>query len=609
MCGIGGIILRDGSEVARDDLFRMIDAVSHRGPDGGGSYVAPGLGLVHRRLSILDLTPAGAQPFKSADGQQVLVYNGEIYNYLEIREELKGFGWAFESRCDTEVLMKAYLQWGEDCVQRFNGMWAFALYDAAKGKLFCSRDRFGIKPFYYIDNGGIFAFGSEIRQLLELVSRPRARREAVVGFILTQIADDSEATFFEDVVRLPPGHNLSYFLDSHQFVIRAYYKVGAVPTEGLTDVVEAAESYRNLLGDSVALRLRSDVRVGTCLSGGLDSSSVAWIAAGLHRRASDEPFVAITAVSTQEQNDESGFASLVAESRGMRWVTVRPTYEEFVGAIEDVIRAQEEPFGGPSIFMQYFVMQAARECGVKVLLDGQGGDETLLGYEKYYTAYLVGLLHSNGARHALAAVRNILKNNANMSPRRLAMFLVAGLSSGARYSYYRKRHGYLREIPDKPEHLERYSKACWDVRALQNLENTSTNLPVLLRYEDKNSMAHSVEARLPFLDYLLVELAMNLPLEVKIRNGWTKWALRKGMEHALPDEIVWRRDKKGFEAPEKQWLTRHYDVMLRTVLGSEVLRALADSRKLGRYFPRLDARSRWRLYSIALWEQTFGVSL
>lgn len=607
MCGIAGIINKQPIKVTASLIQGITDLIEHRGPDGNGYYYYENIAFGHRRLAILDLTDDGFQPMHYDSEQYTITYNGEIYNYLELRAELKAIGHKFKSRCDTEVILAAYKEWGEKCVKRFNGMWSFSIHDKKQKVLFCSRDRFGVKPFYYINNNDFFAFGSEIKQLLHLLPEAKANDNMILDFLVTSITDHTNETFFKNVYKLPASHNLIYDLALNNFTIKSYYSIKKDHRLESYTQNEAEESYYSAFSDGIALRLRSDVKVGTCLSGGLDSSSVATIAAMLHRDKSKDPFCAITAVSTQANNDESNFAKIVAEYNNLKWLTTQPSYNDFVKTLEDVVYTQEEPFGSPSITMQYFVFKTARENGVTVLLDGQGGDETLLGYEKYYAAHFATHYREKGLFPTLRAIRDAGKNNTKMGLKNVLMYLVGGLSYRARYKFYSWRHRYLKELPRMPQHLLDFSCACMDEFELQVLENTRTNLPVLLRYEDKNSMAHSVETRLPFLDYNTLETALSLPGKYKIHEGWTKWVLRKIMSERMPDSIVWRKNKFGFEAPEQQWLRQHRSVMKSTVIASPILRRLCNMSKLQDMYFTMDMRSQWRLYSVAMWEKVYGV--
>lgn len=609
MCGIAGIVKKSGQAVGKAEIASITGYVRHRGPDDEGLFFGPGFAFGHRRLIIQDLSSAGHQPMVSRDGRYVLIYNGEVYNFLELRKELQSLGRIFTSSCDTEVVLQAYQEWGRACVERFNGMWAFAIFDARRNIIFCSRDRFGIKPFYYVNSSTKFVFGSELKQVLDCLSKKSANFDILQNFILTAITDHNEQTFFDGVLKLPAGHNLIYDLEKNTLQQACYYTISR--NEKLLEITpeEAVLQYRERFEKSISLRLRSDVRVGTCLSGGLDSSSIATLAALQYSVEGNVPFAAITAVSTQASNDESSYARQVVNHSGIEWFPVKPSYEDFQGVVNEVARVQEEPFCGPSLVMQYFVMREAREKGITVLLDGQGGDETLLGYPKYYAAHLVNIYKVAGLWRAARAVKDILHADSNMSVGRIMMYLGGGLSASARYRFYCWKHRYLRCLPSIPKHIKNFSSACNDIFALQELENFSTNLPVLLRYEDRNSMAHSIETRLPFLDYKLLEFSLSLPGEMKINRGWSKWVLREAMKDEMLHNIVWRRDKRGFEAPEQQWLPQHFECMKKAVYNSPILGHLCNMNSLRSLFPRLDNRSRWRLYSVALWEQAYSVDI
>lgn len=607
MCGIAGLVQRKGKPADSETIIRMTESVAHRGPDSGDYMREGAVALGHRRLSILDLSDLGRQPMSDHSGRFTVTYNGEIYNYLELRTELRALGHIFSNNTDTEVLLAAYSQWGSQCVTRFNGMWSFALFDRVRNVLFCSRDRFGVKPFYYIDRPDIFAFGSEIRQLLPFLGKIRADRGVLQTYLVTDAAELSAETFFQDVRKLLGGHNLIYDLSNDRITIERFYVIEKHSDVSNLPEGEAIEAFSALLFDSIRLRMRSDVKVGTCLSGGLDSSSVATIASELYRAKSSNKFSAITAVSEQASNNEADYAKQVVDACDLDWHQTRPIYRDFVDSLPQIVRTQEEPFGGPSITMQHFVMKAARANGIIVLLDGQGGDETLLGYEKYYAAYILATFRQEGPLAAIGAMRAVSANNSKMGPVNIAKYLIGGLVAPARYLFYRRRHSYIRHHGQTPLHIKAFAHASADDFALQELEIRSTNLPVLLRYEDKNSMAHGVETRLPFLDYRLLEMSLSLPGFVKIREGWTKWILRKTMNKRMPDAIVWRKNKFGFEAPEDLWLKAHADEMKSSILKSGLLAELADMKKLADAYDGLDKRSRWRLYSTALWENAFSV--
>lgn len=602
MCGIFGLVTKTGP-VDADQLGRLTDLVAHRGPDGRGVRVSGNVGFGHRRLAIIDLTEDGAQPMRDARHPIWITYNGEIYNYLELRAELEALGFAFHTASDTEVLLAAYVCWGEKCLGRLNGMWSFAIHDERDNTLFCARDRFGVKPFYYVNTASEFAFGSEIRQLLPLIGRRVADDDLVNDFLVCGLTDHTSRTFFRGVEKLPPGHSLRVDASTGQIKIERYYSLAPRPTNN-DDDDEVPGLVRDLIDDATRLRLRSDVRVGTCLSGGLDSSTVATLAARRHAMNSSEAFFAITAISQQASNNEEEYAEQVARASQLNWLCTEPTYEGFASTAETLVDVQEEPFAGPSIMMQYEVMRTARSSGVIVLLDGQGGDETLLGYHRYYAAWLLDHLRRGGVSGFVSAFRAAVR--AGIPPRRLMMYLVGASSAGARGAFYRWRYDFLKK-PDLPESLRRFARKTRDAEAMQVLEITETNLPMLLRFEDKNSMRFGIETRLPFLDYRFVELALGLATRIKLNHGWTKWPLRVAMQNVLPSIICWRKDKIGFAAPDQLWLNRHSPVMYQKVIDSTLLARYVEMDVLKRRFHRLDLLMRWRLYCVALWGERFRI--
>ncbi|MFM9890540.1 MAG: asparagine synthase (glutamine-hydrolyzing) [Rickettsiales bacterium] len=605
MCGIAGIINKNGAEVSASRIQAMLDAVAHRGPNAEGTTMLGTVALGHRRLAILDLSPAGAQPMQDAARGLSIIHNGEIYNYCELRTELAKRGYQFHSNTDTEVILAAYDAWGADCVHHFNGMWAFAIHDAKRNQIFCARDRFGIKPLYYYEDGEHFVFGSEIRQLLPFQTSIRANRDVVKTFLFSGTCELGTTTFFEGIHRLASGHTLTYDLATHQHHIARYYSIAYRPDIAAMDRTSAVAQLYETLNDAVKLHLVSDVKVGTCLSGGLDSSAIATLAA---RHSSGGPFAAITAVSEQASNNEEQFAQQVALHSKLDWYRVQPSYEDFANAMPDVVRVQEEPFAGPSIVMQYFVMQAARDHGITVMLDGQGADESLLGYERYGVTRLLMLVGQGKILEALREYRLLCQHNARLSIGSLAKYVIGVTSAKARYNFYRHQQRHLFGTLPCPTFITDMARASRSDWAIQSLDVTETSVPVLLRYEDKNAMAFGIETRLPFMDYRLVETAMSLPMEYKIHQGWTKWALRSAMEPHLPEAITWRKNKFGFEAPEEIWLPRHNAIMREAVLACPLLQSFAASPALAAHFDALGGREKFRLYSVALWAQCFAVS-
>jgi asparagine synthase (glutamine-hydrolysing) len=606
MCGIAGFVNKKGKLADRSVLAAMTHVVRHRGPDGDGHYICDNIALGHRRLAIIDLSEAANQPMHSTNGRLTIVFNGEIYNYIEIRQELQQLGHQFRTQSDTEVILEAYAEWGSDCVQHFNGMWAFALYDQPRKLLFCSRDRFGVKPFYYVNNGDVFAFGSEIKQLLDFLPRREANREVLETFLLTGLFEYSEESFFTGVKKLQPSHNLFMNAMTGLISIERYYEPALLELEG-TGEEELERRLLDILTSSVELRLRSDVPVGTCLSGGLDSSSIATLAASRYNARTGNKFFGITAVSSEAATDESGFARQIVNQNGMNWLTIRPTQKDFADALASMAYHQDEPIPTLSPMMQYFVMRKARENEIPVLLDGQGADEILLGYIMYFGMYLRSTLRERGVTAAARELQQGLLHNQSMSLGAAIKYMVGVGTPRMRYFRSRCQSAWLKCASNTPQVLLDGAAARGDLRSFQLNEIGSATLPGLLHYEDRNSMAFSIETRLPFLDYRLVELCLSMPLRSKMRDGWTKWTLRRAMSGVLPESIAWRRDKIGFEAPETQWMHEHEEVIRQRILSSELVRFVTHERILKPALRWMSPHQLWRLFSVALWSGQFGV--
>jgi len=578
------------------------DLVAHRGPDGEGFFFGEQFALGHRRLAILDLSRAGHQPMEF-HGKYVLTFNGEIFNYVEIRKQLILDGYHFSSDTDTEVILCAYDKWGTACVERFNGMWAFCLYDREKGILFCSRDQFGIKPFYYSDTPQRFVFGSEIKQVLcGKGGSVVANMGAVRDFLIEGYSDHTCETFFDGVYALAAGHNLVYSLESHNAEEYRYYALEAQDDMQAMDEVAATGHFLTELKRSVTYRMRSDVKVGTCLSGGLDSSSIAALSSGVYHATSPTSFQAVHAKSDVDWQDESGFARELAGRCDIDLFIIEPSTGDFIKAIDEVVYYQEEPFAAPSVVMQYFVFQKAKQIGCKVMLDGQGGDEILLGYERYYSAYLRSLPWHVAVREIFSII-----NNSRLSPSEMLGHFLYFSISRIRISRLRRKFAYI-----KPEYLLQFpnigklNAGFRNLRDMQKMEIENFQLPHLLRYEDRNSMRHSIEARLPFLDHQLVEAAFGMDVRFKIKNGWTKHVLRVALAGLVPDNILWRKVKLGFESPDEAWLDAASLEMKSTINRSAIVNSMCKDKP---NFETIDRGTFWRLYSIAKWEEIYSVQL
>ncbi len=606
MCGIAGYVSDKRPSGLRSIIQTMTEAVSHRGPDGHGLYISGAVALGHRRLSIIDLSDLASQPMTDKASGCVIVFNGEIYNYVELRQQLSALGCKFVSKSDTEVILKAYGQWGEDCVRHFNGMWSFAIHDPRRNIIFCSRDRFGEKPFYYADLGHALAFGSEARQLLPLLPAISAHRETVLNFIHRRIAEPLEQSFYGGVRKLAAGHNLTIDIATRRIDIRRYYEMELDGDAAALGFDEALEQFLQLLTDSLRIRLRSDVRVGTCLSGGLDSSSIASLASPIYNAATGQKFSAITAISEDDATDESAFAKKVIDRSSLDWHTVRPTYEDFRMVLDQVVSAQEEPFSSASVVMQYMVMREARRLGIPVLLDGQGGDETLLGYHRYFATQLLQLLRQGRFGDGLQFARSVAANGGGGAIRQLFMDVAYFHLPGARQLALRRQSAMFEPGPKPVQADLGYRQSIFQ---LQKAEIEATNLPALLRHEDKNAMWHSVETRLPFLDHRLVQFAASVSTCHKLKDGWGKFLLRKAMDGKMSGDITWRKDKLGFEAPESKWMLQHQADVENAITQCPLVASLVrNSVPVAAMHDKVKPGLRWRLYSLALWAKSFGVT-
>lgn len=567
MCGIAGIVALDGFDPQK--LVSMTQMIAYRGPSGFGfaysrggcdrraeihhgdealpNVCRPQIGLGNRRLAILDLSDKGNQPMETQDGAYCITYNGEIYNYKEIRKDLEKIGFSFISATDTEVILRSYQAWGEQCLNRFNGMWSFALWDRGKQTLFCARDRFGVKPFYFAASGRTFYFASEIKQILLASGLKRvANPHSLANFLEWGLQDHLEETSFEGVFQLLGGHTLSLQLrEPLHHEIRRYWELDTSPSCALTPE-EATEEFRSQFSRAVSIRLRSDVPVGVSLSGGLDSSAVLCEARRLSPEARFESF---SSCFEDSRLDERRYMLAAASAANSPKHWTYPDAESFWKVAETIAYHQDEPIGGPSVFAQWSVMRSAQEHRVPVLLGGQGGDESLCGYRKYYFFYIW---------HLLRKLDPVFLREAPALAQTFAS-IQWSLGSIGRYlpSIARKRVSALGRLgmPSlRASRMGRMLGAGSDLAERQKTDILVSSLPKLLRHEDRNSMAHSIESRMPFLDYELVEFSVRCRPSLKLRNGWTKWILREALQGTLPEQIRLRKSKLGFDTPESNWL-------------------------------------------------------
>jgi asparagine synthase (glutamine-hydrolysing) len=623
MCGIAGLVRLDGGPIRglAVELARMNARQKHRGPDGEGVWTDPSdaAGLAHVRLAVVDTSAAAAQPMTRGGGN-VVTYGGEIYNHVELRRELGEAD--FKTRSDTEVLLAAYAKWGESCVEKLRGMFAFAIWDSRERKLFCARDRFGVKPFVYATTGGHFAFASEAKALLPFLPRVETDLEGLKDYLAFQFTMNDK-TLFAGVKQLEPAHVLT--VRDGRVTTRRYWEA-----RHDLDLASSPERFRDetrrRLAESVALHMRGDVPVGAYLSGGLDSSVVASLA---RLARPDEEFRAYVGRFVEPAGyDETPFARIAAEHARARLDVVDIGPDDFLRDIRGVIRHLDWPVAGPGSFPQFEVSRAAGR-DVKVLLGGQGGDEVFGGYVRYLVAYfeacIQGAIDGTADRgRFVVTYESIIPNLSALRGYEpmLAHFWKEGLFGPRDRRYFRlvNRAEGLRDVIDW-RLLEPYSayetfRATFDDVGAESYFDRMTRfdmktlLPALLHVEDRVSMAHGVESRVPLLDHELVEFVATAPAIVKFKDGRLKHLLREATDGVVPRAIVDRPDKMGFPVPLTQWARGPLREFVADTLGS----ARAQTRPYLRRGVDVDAliageaeygRNLWALLSLELWQQEF----
>ncbi|MCO6499344.1 MAG: asparagine synthase (glutamine-hydrolyzing) [Vicingus serpentipes] len=638
MCGIAGIISK--KQHAVEVLQDISKTLKHRGPDDEGYLLlqegnfcslkgddtiqdlpfqhikdAPSfsMGLVHRRLSIIDLNKEGHQPMLDVSENYAIVFNGEVYNYKELRKELEADGIIFKSDSDTEVVLQAFIQWGEKCVERFIGMWAFVIYDKSKNQLFASRDRYGIKPFYYYEKEGLFAFASEIKALLKVPEIvPIADEKLVAEYVIFGATSQPYQTLFKGIKELHPGTNAWYNIDSKKLELKSYYQLEDQVKKIIvpSNFEDALTEYSRLFSGAVNLHLRADVPVGTCLSGGLDSSAlVAEIAPTMQTELNT-----FTAAYKDPSIDESPFAKeVIHHFENVKGHFTYPTAVEFKKDISTIVYHHDQPFGSASMYAHWEVMKLAGKQKMKVLLNGQGADESLGGYSNFAGVYLLDLLKQ-------ARFFKFWKEKKRIQTR----FTTSVNSSIASAVYYhlpasvqsllRKKERIGHQFLNK----EIINQLKIDVpeRGGKNIKENSFSafqfgLADLLRNEDRNSMAFSIESRVPFLDHRLVEYAIALPDYHKINEGWSKYILRKMIETKIPDKVVWRKYKKGFLTPQRVWKKELNNELIKEIKEMNFPQLLDKKSFIA--FCEKDLKSNahlsefWRMYSLLKWIEIYNV--
>ena len=544
MCGLTVIVNQNHQPVLKSVLQGAIDQVRHRGPDDEGYYLDGHLGMGHCRLSIFDLTSAGRQPLTYLDYQ--IVFNGAIYNYLELKEELTNNGYRFFTQTDTEVIVAAYDCWGPTCTGRFNGMWAFVIYDRRQRQLFASRDRFGIKPLYYAQIGSSFCLASELKQFLSVPGwQSRINLVRSYEYLAFGYQDHTVETLLEGAFQLLPGYQLVYDLDQHQFVLEQYYSLENRVKLWTDSFDDAKVRFRKLLKESVKLRMRADVKVGSALSGGLDSSSIVTLMD--HFGQNSSPIETVSVCFPAKFINEEQYVDAIAGGTHILAHKLWPGQEQIMQSLDRVVWNQDGPIASAGVIAQNLVFEKASELGIKVMLDGQGSDEILAGYEKFYWTYLRNLFAEQPLQGLSAAWNIMTKHRWNLTEIfKRASFLHVKRKQQAPPWLNRKF------TPSPAELFRRPSES--EIRQVSLNLLSGVGMRILLHYEDRNSAAYGVESRVPFLDHRLVEFCLGLPEQFKIRTGIRKYILRESMRDHLPQKITSRFNKLGFATPDNAWL-------------------------------------------------------
>jgi len=534
MCGINGFNWSDPAL-----LKKMNSVTKNRGPDDEGEYDDKTVSLGHSRLSIIDLSPKGHQPMCNEDETIWLTYNGEIYNFFEIKEDLIKAGHIFKSHTDSEVIIHAYEQYGMECLNRFNGMWAFCLYDKKRDLLILSRDRFGVKPLYYHIAEGKIIFSSMISALLTHKVERKPDMSVIMEYLAFNLLNHDTRTFFKDIWSLEPGSFLIFNLHSTEVSIKKWYQIKKHPAVTVPELTQ-------LFIQSVRSRTVADVPIGSCLSGGIDSSAIVCTLDTMI----NQPFFTYSLIFPGKKIDESRYMKEVGKHTKIQQQFTTLSRNNFLNDLPDFIKAQEEPTTGLSVYGQYCIMRLAYENKAKVLLDGQGGDEIFAGYTYYFSYYYFELLKKGRIITLLKEMRSYRKNFKDYYPHQFLCFMLlpAKIQNYVYKNYLLTwlNYGLLHESA-----VNKSDPRCKPMTLHKALVLTllNTAIPHLLRYEDKNSMRWSIETRVPFLDFNLVETAMSIPTQEKIQQGKTKIIFKEAIKNLIPEMILQRKDKIGFETP------------------------------------------------------------
>lgn len=601
MCGICGFNYKDKKVVKM-----MSDEIAHRGPNGDGFYIDENVSLGHRRLSIIDLK-GGKNPIYNEDKTICVMFNGEIYNFQELRLQLEKKGHIFSTNADTDTIVHSYEEYGYDCLKYFNGMFAFSLYDKKRKILFLARDRFGVKPLYYYHKDGKFIFASEIKAILKNPNvKTKPNDKIILNYLKNnEIPEHIPETFFENIYKLLPSHYA--IVQGGKLKIKQYYQVKTINNSisSFEDQSAQIKKYKELFTDSVRLRLISDVPVGSCLSGGVDSSSIVAVidellkkhvkeGASVHGRLN-----CFSAVYDDPACDEREYIKAALKNKQTISHYTFPESDGFWRDLKKVIYHQDEPTETIAVYAQYCVMKLAKGK-VKVLLDGQGSDECVAGYIPYYRHYLLDLLKN----FKLIQFAKEIVLGFNFHKGLVASFFKITQSQNLTANFF----------PNNNIALTNYVANSNMTLSQRQYHDLTHNLPKVLKYEDRNSMAFGIEARLPFLDYRLVEYSFSLPEGMKIRNGWTKYVLRQAMKGTVSDTIVNRKSKYGYPVPDYQWLLDNKDAILKIFTSKKFGgRRYFNQKEIVEMFQRYTQNSSlsnlsthfWRILNLELWLRIF----
>lgn len=623
MCGICGMF-RKNRKIDKEIFEQMVDIIAYRGPDDRGSYYDDQVALGHRRLAIIDLSRDGHQPF-TYRGRYIMVYNGEIYNFRELREQLQEKGYEFTTKTDTEVLIAMYDCYGKECVNYLNGMWAFAVYDKQQQTIFCSRDRFGIKPFYYCYSGEEFIFASEIKQILLMRQQDvYANRQRLLEYLVLGDLDYTDETMFQDVKQLRGGYHLTLHLTTGECKIEQYYDLSRTRTEKKT-YRAACDDFRRLFERSVALRLRADVPVGYCLSGGLDSSAIVCMADSIIAESGkDVEQHTISSCFEDKAYDEQEYIDEVVRHTRVMPHKIFTKEQDLFEDLDEIIWHMDEPFSSTSIFAQWHVFKNAKEHDLTVMLDGQGADEQLAGYTGFYsvifTYYLRRFRLIRFGRELYYYCKNRRTSESYVSAKDVILNAVVSAFMPNRLKMFLKRklgYGYA-ELPFSEQVIEQAVRGREIYRVSSpreySLDHMKYSMSSLLHYEDRNSMAHSIESRVPFLDYRLAQSIYSMPVHYKIRKGMTKSVMRDALDGILPDKIRNRVSKLGFVTPEEKWINENYDQFRDQLFRAcEQLKSVIDDVKVMKWFDENKGEIKrgnylpWRIICAGHWVDVFHV--